>query len=394
MEYTEYMKNNFLDHQALFESFPDYFKASALRVAKISAMLYYTCLEQNITDDRLSVTDEQNLVEGIKYIMVGMVLLDNKYLLVEPEAVPILRVAKLAAVGFNERFDGLGKPSKLKGSQIPLLSRIVAIVNYYDVYHELAVDDDKIINALNANKKTLFDPFLVDMFLNILPEIDVIYMGGSYIDLPIKHVYQDIVNINKKKRALLNADLVITDDQEGVLYPEQYQVIASRTNRGRELSKVNIDITEKALSNNKVELLIWISYPHLVKGDDLIDRLTNSSFKQNMIIKLDAADVKGDQANADKLIKKLKNKGLKIAINNFEMVSDYAMITKFEFDYLMLHKDYLEGNDNHFKLISSLIDICRSVNTEIVVMGINNQEDLRLLAGYEINLVATNMYKE
>lgn len=394
MEYTEYMKDNYLDYKSLFDSFPDYFKESALRVAKISAMMYYTCLEQSISDGRLSVKDEQNLVEGIKYLMVGMILLDNKYFLIDPESVPILRVSKLAAIGFNERFDGKGKPNKLKGDQIPLLSRIIAIVNYYDVYHELVPDHDKIIQALLANKKTLFDPFLVDMFINIIPEIDVIYMGGSYIDLPIKHVYQDIYDIVKKERVLLNADLVITDDHEGVLYPEQYQVIASRTNRGRELSKVNLDITEKILNSNEADLLIWLSYPHLVKSNELVDQLIASPVLDHIIIKLDAADVKGDEVNATKLIEQLKAHNVRIAFTNFESISDYSLITKFEADYLMVHKDYLKGNDNHFKLINSLVDICNTVDTKMIIMDINNKEDLRLLAGYDISLIATNMYKE
>jgi putative two-component system response regulator len=83
-----------------------------------------------------------------------------------------LHNAKLAAEYHHERWDGKGYPHGLKGTEIPLMGRIMAIVDVYDAlvskrpYKEAFTHKDAVdIIATNAGKH--FDPKIVEVFLEI-----------------------------------------------------------------------------------------------------------------------------------------------------------------------------------------------------------------------------------
>jgi diguanylate cyclase (GGDEF)-like protein/putative nucleotidyltransferase with HDIG domain len=77
----------------------------------------------------------------------------------------------------HEFWDGTGYPHGLKGEQIPLASRIVAIV---DAYHALisdrpwrkALSGEDAIKELRKGAGRQFDPFLVDMFTAVLATLE------------------------------------------------------------------------------------------------------------------------------------------------------------------------------------------------------------------------------
>ena len=73
----------------------------------------------------------------------------------------------------HERWDGRGYPDGLKGEDIPLGSRIIAITDVYqalssDRAYRKAYGKKKAINIIKEGAGTQFDPRLVDIFLDIL----------------------------------------------------------------------------------------------------------------------------------------------------------------------------------------------------------------------------------
>ncbi len=73
----------------------------------------------------------------------------------------------------HERWDGNGYPHKLKGEEIPLLSRIFSIVDVYDAItqdkpHRKAMTLEEAVDFLLKNKEVHFDPYVVDSFVKIL----------------------------------------------------------------------------------------------------------------------------------------------------------------------------------------------------------------------------------
>ena len=73
----------------------------------------------------------------------------------------------------HERWDGTGYPDGLQGEDIPIGARIVAIVDAYDAMasdrpYRNALPEDEIVRRLRAGRGTQFDPYLLDVFLDLL----------------------------------------------------------------------------------------------------------------------------------------------------------------------------------------------------------------------------------
>ncbi|MCR5615442.1 MAG: HD-GYP domain-containing protein [Saccharofermentans sp.] len=73
----------------------------------------------------------------------------------------------------HERYDGKGYPEGKKGEEIPLIARMICVADSYDamnsnrVYrHKLTKED--IINEIEKNKGTQFDPKIADIFLKLI----------------------------------------------------------------------------------------------------------------------------------------------------------------------------------------------------------------------------------
>lgn len=73
----------------------------------------------------------------------------------------------------HERFDGKGYPKRLKGVNIPLGARIIAVANDYDRYinpctENWAKTKEDAIRELNNQSGTVFDPEVVRAFIEAL----------------------------------------------------------------------------------------------------------------------------------------------------------------------------------------------------------------------------------
>ena len=89
-------------------------------------------------------------------------------------------IAENVAHYHHERYDGSGYPEKLKGEQIPIEARIMAIADVYDalvskrVYKE-AFDFEKANNIILEGMGTQFDPKLKEAYINARPRLEKYY---------------------------------------------------------------------------------------------------------------------------------------------------------------------------------------------------------------------------
>lgn len=73
----------------------------------------------------------------------------------------------------HERYDGTGYPQGLKGENIPKLSRLLSIVDAYDVMvhdrvYKKAMSKTEAIQELTRCTETQFDPFMISVFIQLL----------------------------------------------------------------------------------------------------------------------------------------------------------------------------------------------------------------------------------
>jgi putative two-component system response regulator len=86
-----------------------------------------------------------------------------------------LAVAEIIAESHHERFDGSGYPNGLKGDDIPLCARIVAVANVYDACttertYRKALSYQDAAKVVFAGAGSYFDPRIVDVFTGVIDQ--------------------------------------------------------------------------------------------------------------------------------------------------------------------------------------------------------------------------------
>ncbi len=76
----------------------------------------------------------------------------------------------------HERWDGKGYPEGLKGEEIPLSARVMAVADVFDALtstrvYKPAFPVDEALKIIEEGKGTQFDPKCVEVFLEALPDI-------------------------------------------------------------------------------------------------------------------------------------------------------------------------------------------------------------------------------
>ncbi|ACA86705.1 response regulator [Shewanella woodyi] len=83
---------------------------------------------------------------------------------------PILKAASIISLQHHEKFDGSGYPSGLKGEDIHIFARIVAIADVFDALsharcYKPAWPLEEVMKAMKEGSGSHFDPVLLDLFI-------------------------------------------------------------------------------------------------------------------------------------------------------------------------------------------------------------------------------------
>lgn len=92
---------------------------------------------------------------------------------------PVLKMASHIAAQHHEHWDGSGHPKQLKGEEIDLMARIVSVVDVIDALgchkaYRPAFSNNEIIDFLKKGSGKQFDPNLVELALQLMPEFQKI----------------------------------------------------------------------------------------------------------------------------------------------------------------------------------------------------------------------------
>lgn len=101
------------------------------------------------------------------------------------ESYDLLRMARTVALTHHEKWNGEGYPNRLRGEEIPLVGRITAIADVFDALssdrpYKKAWPVDEVLEWMRGEAGQHFDPHLIDLFIEILP--DIVAVRERYAD--------------------------------------------------------------------------------------------------------------------------------------------------------------------------------------------------------------------
>ena len=127
---------------------------------------------------------------------LGLVLAENNFLQekeLSPSEVSLLRVHPYTTIGLlddfefsedvknailyhHERYDGSGYPDRLKADKIPLISRVLSVVDSYcamitDKVYRKAIEKDAALAEIRKGAGSLYDPRVVEALEKVMPEV-------------------------------------------------------------------------------------------------------------------------------------------------------------------------------------------------------------------------------
>ncbi len=122
------------------------------------------CINEDLLNKSEALTEEDKIT-FMQHPVIGyriLNLFDNTLNLAE------------VAYSHHERWNGSGYPRALRGGEIPLAARIIAIAGRYDRYvngyHDEAVSSERALELLAAQAGILYDPQLVQTFAAVIRE--------------------------------------------------------------------------------------------------------------------------------------------------------------------------------------------------------------------------------
>jgi adenylate cyclase len=94
-----------------------------------------------------------------------------------------LQIAKDIVYTHHERWDGTGYPQGLRGTDIPIPGRIMALVDVYDAVRARSLycaclSHEETVNFIVAGKHSHFDPDVVDAFLRVSASFETVSSEG------------------------------------------------------------------------------------------------------------------------------------------------------------------------------------------------------------------------
>ncbi|MCL2260487.1 MAG: response regulator [Fibromonadales bacterium] len=123
---------------------------------------------------------EEEFEEIKKHTIVGEKVIEK--IKQNSDSQAFLEHAGIFAASHHEKWNGSGYPRGLKGEEIPLQGRLLAIADVYDALvsdrpYKKAFTHEEAVDIIVGGKGTHFDPVLADLFLKVADEFKVILLN-------------------------------------------------------------------------------------------------------------------------------------------------------------------------------------------------------------------------
>ena len=122
------------------------------------------------------LTDEEFEIMK-RHCIIGGNVIDQ--IIERTEDVIDLQYAKKSVIGHHERWDGRGYPNGLQGTEIPVIARLVSVVDVYDALaserpYKKAFSHEEAMKIITENSGSQFDPIIVKVFEEISEKVKAV----------------------------------------------------------------------------------------------------------------------------------------------------------------------------------------------------------------------------
>ncbi len=163
-------------------------KVSLLRLAASMHDLGKLAINDTILNKPGSLTEDEFAVMKTHSILGYEILHRSKR--------SLLRMAATIAREHHENFDGSGYPDGLKGDEIDICSRIVALVDVFDALGTRRVYKEpwgmaEILQCIRDERGRKFDPVLVDLFFENIATVEAVREKYEHMEVASASVHRD-----------------------------------------------------------------------------------------------------------------------------------------------------------------------------------------------------------
>jgi len=190
--------------------------------------------------------DSSEWIKMKEHPLKGVAILDEVHAF--KELIPIIKY-------HHEKYDGTGYCEGLKGENIPLGSRIIAVADAFDAMtsnrsYRKALTVREAVQRLLEGKGTQFDPLLVDVFISLVEQGEIEYHKSAKEE---KNTY-DV----QKEQGLAGLQTACSLEQtyQEVLYASMYDYLTDVYNRGYFIKLLQVEMEKAKILGYPLSLCI------------------------------------------------------------------------------------------------------------------------------------------
>lgn len=146
-----------------------FYKSAALHdIGKVGVADHILLKPGRLTDDEYEEI-KKHTIFGYQAFVSAEHLLERE---LGEHAARFLTIGKQVALSHHERWDGKGYPEGLKGNQIPVVARLMAVADVYDAIvsrrpYKMEAEHNQAVQLIKQGRGSHFDPDVVDAFVKL-----------------------------------------------------------------------------------------------------------------------------------------------------------------------------------------------------------------------------------
>ncbi len=197
--------------------------------------------------------------------------------------------------------------------------------------------------------------------------------------------FQPIYNYKTGKIDKYEALMRLVEDEK-IIYPNEYLEIAKKTKLYPELTYKMVEKTISKFATNDLEFSLNLCIEDLMNEELMIyiyDYAEQKNVFDRMVLEIVESEEIDDSDYVNKLIKRFKEAGVKIAIDDFGSgYSNYDYLIKLQADYLKIDGSItklIETDERTLAVVKSILEFAKKSNIKVIAEFVSNENIDKIL---------------